>query len=233
MAPKTFYDDEMLAPEPINVGKITFAQTQIESSGEKRIFDTGARRDSNIKELKGRMDLIPAIAIIKFAKFLGKSDIKYTTEKEYYYDEALGSLYQWLFGYREDSHWLCNALWGAMQLLHMDSTKDVLPFTSISVKENLDYRFDMISPYFLQRVSIHYQKGGINYGDRNWENGMPCMVLWDCAARHLWKWLEGKNKEDHLAAISWNIMSLIHTIEMIKLGKLPKSLDDIPPVYFR
>jgi len=92
-------------------------------------------------------------------------------------------------------------------------------------------RYDMISPLFLRRVSIHYQKGGINYGDRNWEKGMPVMVTWDCATRHLTNWLEKEDTEDHLAAFGWNTMSTMHTIEMVNRGMLPEELNDIPATY--
>jgi hypothetical protein len=46
--------------------------------------------------------------------------------------------------------------------------------------------------------------------------------------RHLIEYKKGKTDEDHLAAIAWNAMAIMHYQEMIKLGHLPPELDDMP-----
>jgi hypothetical protein len=62
---------------------------------------------------------------------------------------------------------------------------------------------------------------------------MPAMVTWDSAARHLANWLEGRQtltSEDHLAAIGWNIMCTMHTIEMVNREILTSDMF-VPPNY--
>ena len=46
--------------------------------------------------------------------------------------------------------------------------------------------------------------------------------------RHLMKYQQGKRDEDHLAAIMFNAMALIHYEEMIERGRLPAELNDMP-----
>ena len=46
--------------------------------------------------------------------------------------------------------------------------------------------------------------------------------------RHLMKYQQGKRDEDHLAAIMFNAMALIHYEEMIERGLLPAELNDMP-----
>ena len=89
-------------------------------------------------------------------------------------------------------------------------------------------RFDLITPIALTRLAGVYERGGIHRGDRNWEKGIPLSRFLDSALRHLSQYLEGYRDEDHLAQAAWNIFGLIHTEEMIRRGKLPKSLNDLP-----
>jgi len=94
-------------------------------------------------------------------------------------------------------------------------------------------RYDLISPIAMKRLAKHFQNGAIKYGDRNWEKGIPLHSFFDSGKRHLDDYMEcrmmGKEQdEDHLAAALWNIQCLIHTEEMIKRGKLPEELDDLP-----
>jgi hypothetical protein len=228
----------------------------IKSTGKKRTFETGAHRDSNTKIHKGRMDLVPAVAVRRFAMFCSdfvdvpkkmkvpekmqpNFDEWNTRHVTYFYNIALQSMYLWLEGERNEvdgddaykiDH-LSNALWHVQQIMHISEGEPIwfpmMPDGFIWSGE----RYDMISPMFLKRVSVHYQLGGINYGDRNWEKGMPIMVTWDSATRHLTDWLRKEPTEDHLAAFGWNVMSTMHTIEMVNRDILPKELNDIPATY--
>jgi len=90
-------------------------------------------------------------------------------------------------------------------------------------------RFDLLSPISLHRLAVVLEKGAIKYGDpRDWEKGRPLSVFLDSALRHLFQVSLGNVDEDHIAQAFWNIHGFIHTQAMIKLGKLPKELDDIP-----
>lgn len=215
----------------------------IKSSGERRDFGTGAHRDSNTAVHKGRMDLIPASALHRFAAFMTIFDTSTlasanTLHSIACYNEAMQSMYLWLEGERSQEYdgglygfdHLSNALFSCQNIMHM--AEDIplwCPSVSPEYKE-MGPRYDRISPLLLKRVSVHYQLGGINYGDRNWELGMPVMVTWDSATRHLRNWIEKEMTEDHMAAFAWNIMCTMHTIQMVQIGLLPDELY-APPIH--
>ena len=216
----------------------------IKSSGETRDFGTGAHRDSNIKVLKGRMDLVPAVAVRRFAKFLtGEDTNPYnsgTVHSLRPYNSAMESLYFWLEGERDENDggvfkydYLSNALVCCQDIMHIDLDIPMwYPTTPPDVINGVGLRYDRISPVFFRRVSIHYQKGGINYGDRNWELGMPVLVCWDSATRHFNNWIEHlpEDNEDHMGAVGWNIMCMMHTIEMVRRGILGDDMYE-PPMH--
>jgi len=84
-------------------------------------------------------------------------------------------------------------------------------------------RFDLISPYALERLALHYEAGAKLHGDRNWEKGIPFSRLIDSAERHLNKFKQRKADEDNLAAAMWQLCGLMH---FQAVG--PRSLDDRP-----
>ena len=92
-------------------------------------------------------------------------------------------------------------------------------------------RFDLVAPYAMLRLAQHYENGSRKYGDRNWELGQPLSRYLDSAIRHLTKVVMGLEDEDHLSAAVWNIMAITETQLRIKLGILPKELDDLPTIY--
>ena len=47
-------------------------------------------------------------------------------------------------------------------------------------------------------------------GNRNWEKGIPFGRLIQSAIRHMIRWMKGDRSEDHLAAVCWNVMAMIH-----------------------
>ena len=87
-------------------------------------------------------------------------------------------------------------------------------------------RFDLISPYFLDRLAGILERGAVKYGDRNWEKGQPISRMFDSALRHINQARKGLHDEDHLAAAAWNLHCIIHYEEMMRAGKLPLELDD-------
>jgi hypothetical protein len=89
-------------------------------------------------------------------------------------------------------------------------------------------RFDLIPPIAMRMLAIHYERGGIKYKDRNWELGSPLDRHLNSALRHLQDFLEGDRSEDHLSACVFNCFAIQHNLEMIKRGKLPKTLDNLP-----
>lgn len=84
-------------------------------------------------------------------------------------------------------------------------------------------RYDLITPFGIRRLAIWYELDAKKYADRNWEKGMPFSRYIDAAKRHLDKYIMGMMDEDHLAAASWNILSIMHHEE---LGQM--EFDDMP-----
>ncbi len=68
-------------------------------------------------------------------------------------------------------------------------------------------RCDLLPACALLRLSRHYEAGANKYSARNWEKGVPISVMLDSGLRHLFKYLDGRTDEDHLAAAAWNILS--------------------------
>ena len=80
-----------------------------------------------------------------------------------------------------------------------------------------------ISPELIFRLGALLTKGGQKYGDfRNWEKGMPWTRCFGAIIRHAFQWLARDTSEDHLAAIVWNAMALMH------YERYNKDLDDRP-----
>lgn len=75
-------------------------------------------------------------------------------------------------------------------------------------------RPDLISPFALTRLSKWYELGANKYGDRNWENGMPFSRYTAAMFRHLIAWMKGDFSEDHLSAIAWNAIAIMHHQEL-------------------
>ena len=83
-------------------------------------------------------------------------------------------------------------------------------------------RCDLLPMCALIRLSKHCEKGSEDHGERNWEKGLPMHSFIDSALRHLFKYVDGQNDEDHLCAAAWNIICAMWTEE-----KRPE-MQDIP-----
>jgi hypothetical protein len=103
-------------------------------------------------------------------------------------------------------------------------------FRSGAVRDSQDGkpRPDLVSPFAMLRLGAWCQKGARHYGDRNWEKGMPISRCLASLERHLYKFKLGMDDEDHLAAIAWNAMAMLHNEEAIRHGILSAALDDLP-----
>lgn len=88
-------------------------------------------------------------------------------------------------------------------------------------------RFDLISPHGLKRLADLMTKGAEKYGERNWEKGQPVSRFYSSMFRHMMTWREGDLVEDHLAAILYNCMAIIHMEEEVALDRLPEELLDL------
>lgn len=89
-------------------------------------------------------------------------------------------------------------------------------------------RYDLMSPFVMARDARLLELGARKYGDRNWEKGQPFSRFIDSGLRHIMRWVEGHRDEDHLAAARWNFGAIMHLEEMIRRGRVPRVLMDIP-----
>jgi hypothetical protein len=119
---------------------------------------------------------------------------------------------------------------GRMWTTVVESGKPHTEYQTGSKRDNREGkgRFDLLSPFVMARDARHMENGAKKYGDRNWEKGQPLSAYLDSAMRHLSKFHMGCSAEDHLAAARWNIGCIMHTMEMIERGVLPKELNDLP-----
>jgi hypothetical protein len=90
----------------------------IKDSGTRREFESGAVRD--MQEGKGRMDLLPACAIIRLAKHFENGANKYEERNwekgiptHSFIDSAIRHLMKYLDGATDEDH-LCAAAWNCM-----------------------------------------------------------------------------------------------------------------------
>ena len=84
-------------------------------------------------------------------------------------------------------------------------------------------RCDLLPACVLLRLSKHYEMGAEKYpapDDRNWQRGIPAHSFVDSALRHILKYMDGQNDEDHLIAAIWNLCGLAWTEE-----KKPELMD--------
>ena len=68
----------------------------------------------------------------------------------------------------------------------------------------------LISPVLIHRLGVLLQKGAEHYGADNWAKGMPYCRTADSMIRHMYQWLAGDKEEDHLAAVCFGAMCLMH-----------------------
>lgn len=88
-------------------------------------------------------------------------------------------------------------------------------------------RYDLLPPYALKRLAVHFELGSTKYGEHNWTKGQPLSRYLDSALRHLFTVLDGDTNEDHAIACVWNMLAFVQTQEMIKRGRLPEALNDL------
>lgn len=85
-----------------------------------------------------------------------------------------------------------------------------------------------ISPYFTKRLAMLLERGAAAHGALNYAQGMGIKRSLQAIERHTWQFKMGDTSEDHLAAIAFNVMTIIHTLEGIKMGCIDPSLNDMP-----
>lgn len=71
-------------------------------------------------------------------------------------------------------------------------------------------RYELLPITALKRIALHYAKGAKKYNDDNWRKGMPYRRMYGSLLRHAYAFGQGDMSEDHLAAVCFNAMSIMH-----------------------
>lgn len=90
---------------------------------------------------------------------------------------------------------------------------EIIHYEGGGVREDASTKgtYRTMSPVALTRLSHRYQYGELKYGaSDNYKAGLPVSNCWDSAMRHLVAYANGDNSEDHLAAVAWNVMAMMH-----------------------
>lgn len=97
-----------------------------------------------------------------------------------------------------------------------DEGRDILSWdkegkSKKEAKRYEDGNYFGIYPGFIKRLALRCMFGKIKYGDpRGWRFPRPSSTYADSVSRHWNQYLEGDNREDHLAAAVWNIMAIMY-----------------------
>lgn len=116
-------------------------------------------------------------------------------------------------------------------------------FTTGAVRDMHEGKGDMASLPFaaLLRLSKHYEAGAKKYGRWNYTKGILVSSFMDSALRHIVKYMDGQDDEDHLAAAAFNILGAMEMEEKhpelidvpTREGKEKFSYYDADEVYFK
>lgn len=87
-------------------------------------------------------------------------------------------------------------------------------------------RFDLIPYEAMMSLAKRYEMGAERFGDRNWERGQPLSRLLSSLRRHAHQ-IGYDYTEDHAGAVLWNAAAFVTMVERMRVGILPKELDDI------
>ena len=97
-------------------------------------------------------------------------------------------------------------------------------FNTGAVRDMQEGKGDMVSlpNSAILRLSKHYENGAKKYGRWNYTKGIPVSSFMDSALRHIFKYLDGQDDEDHLSAAAFNILGAM------EMEAKHKELIDIP-----
>lgn len=89
---------------------------------------------------------------------------------------------------------------------------DRIEFPSGSQRDTQEWkpRYDLISIPALTRISHLLARWAVKYWERNWEKGQPTDRFLSSMMRHMFQYAEWKTDEDHLAAVCFNAMAIMH-----------------------
>lgn len=87
-------------------------------------------------------------------------------------------------------------------------------------------RCDLLPHSSLLRVAHHMEDALEHHEERNWEHGIPIHSFLDSAMRHLFKYMDGRIDEDHLAAATSNLLMAMWTEDHLpEMQDIPARMD--------
>ncbi len=97
-------------------------------------------------------------------------------------------------------------------------------FQTGAVRDMHEGKGDMVSlpNAAILRLSKHYENGAAKYGRWNYTKGINISSFMDSCLRHIFKYLDGWDDEDHLSAAAFNILGAM------EMEAKHKELQDIP-----
>ena len=93
-----------------------------------------------------------------------------------------------------------------------------------SVDVNEGFKPWLISDLLINRLQALLERGAAKYFAWNWLKGIPLVVSFNSAIRHIIQWRLGDKSEDHLAAAVANLMFIMDIEDAINKGDLPEEL---------
>lgn len=88
--------------------------------------------------------------------------------------------------------------------------------------------FHLVPNWVIWLISRIYEDGAKKYASRNWEKGQPLSQYLKSAENHIAKLKAGRRDEPHASQAAWNIIAYIFTAWLVKIGKRPQELNDMP-----
>lgn len=90
--------------------------------------------------------------------------------------------------------------------------QDKQTFAGGATRSHLAPAFHLIPFAGLRRIAQRWRLGEIQHGRDNWKKADRAFVedIPNHMVEHLWKWMQGDRSEDHLAAVGWGAVALMH-----------------------
>ncbi len=193
-------------------------QFQVKDSGDRRTFETGAKRDVDYD--KPRFDLIPPTVLKEIIRF------KLTTERENFAEMGL-------IDDCKTRMWNLGISWG--DNLHPNLLIEIICICLDMIQEHESDKqlnptqckypsYHIISPMTYHRIAMLYSRGAQKYDPWNWAKGMPISVFHASLMRHIFAVIKDETDEDHLSAVFFNAACILH------FGVIGRDdVDDIAP----
>jgi hypothetical protein len=196
---------------------------EIEDSGERRGFDSGAKRD--VDDNKPRFDLIPITVLRKvvqcydYYRHMKIDQSDFVAQKTSSKLKARMLSLGFLWGASANDEILMELIWICIKIIGLQENDIALP-----VESNKFHEFHIISPKTYLRIANHYSGGAKKYDPWNWSKGMPHSVFHASLMRHIFKVIDDETNEDHWSAIFFNAAAILH-FNIIKRD----DVDDVTP----